>query len=64
MTVRVVPIRGPGGFEALNGDQNRLPLVISFDFHSPLNVSPKPGLVSRLCSDHKHLWTVYVVDDV
>lgn len=38
--------------------------VISFYFHSPLNVSPKPGLVSGLCSDHKHLWTVCVVDDV
>lgn len=64
MTVRVGPIRGSRGFEALNGDQNRLPSVISFYFHSLLNDSPRPGLVSGLCSDHKHLLTVYVVDDV
>lgn len=64
MTVRVVPIRGSRGFEALNGDQNQLPSVISFDSDSPLNVRPKPGLASGLCSDHKHLWTVYVVDEV
>lgn len=64
MTVRVGPIRGSRGFEALSGDQNRLPSAISFDSHSPLNDSPRPGLVSGLCSDHKHLQTVYVVDDV
>lgn len=46
------------------GAQNWLQIVISFDFHSPLNVSPELGLVSGLCSDHKHLWTVYIVFNV
>lgn len=46
------------------GAQNWLQIVISFDFHSPFNVSPELGLVSGLCSDHKHLWTVYIVFNV
>lgn len=56
--------QGFRGFEAFNGDQNRLPSDISFDSHSSLNVSPKPGPASGLCSDHKHLWTVYAAEDI
>jgi len=34
--------------------------LLLFDSHSSLNLSPK----HRLCSDHKHVWTVYTGDDV
>ncbi len=54
----------PGEFEALNGDQNWLTSVISFDSHSLLNVPHNLGLSSGLCSDHKHLLSVYVGNDV
>lgn len=64
MTEQDVPIRGSRGSKALNGDQNRLLLVISFDSHNSLKASPEPELVSGLCSDHRHLWVVYTGDNV
>lgn len=54
MTVRVVPVRGPGGLRSLIETRTGYLLLFYLDF------TQKPELVLGLCSHHEHLCTVCV----